>query len=85
MLHKDQVEKYDGSISQLANDIGDLKYDTLAEFLKLLAKKIQEDGDKDQTRGRVKLARELHSCAHDLRLGKIAIDKAWEISKPFSE
>ena len=83
MIHKDQVEKYEGTMSQLANDIGDLKYDALAGFLDLLAKKIELDGDKDKARGRVKLARELHSCAHDLRLGKIAIDKAWEISEPY--
>ena len=83
MIHKEVVEKYDGTMVQLAEDIGNLRYDALAEFLKLLAAKIEKDGDKDKARGREKLASELHSCAHDLRLGKIAINKAWEISKSF--
>ena len=83
MIHKELVEKFDGTMAELAEDIGDLRYDALAEFLHLLAQKIEKDGDKDKARGRVKLARELHGCAHDLRLGKIAIDKAWEISEPF--
>ena len=59
MIHKDHIDHYDQSMEQLAKDLGDLKYDALSQFLKLLSNKIQEDGQKDQVRGRVKLAKEL--------------------------
>lgn len=83
MRHPLTVEQYAGSMQDLAEDIGNLRYDALAEFLHLLADKIQEDGDKDKSRGREKLARELHQSAHHLRVGKVAIDRAWQISEPY--
>ena len=32
MRHKDIIDNYDGSMEQLAESIGDLKYDALAQF-----------------------------------------------------
>lgn len=83
MIHHTAVTNYSGTMKELAEDIGNLRYDALAEFLHLLADKIQEDGDKDKSRGRIKLARELHQSAHHLRVGKVAIDRAWQISEPY--
>ena len=82
MIHLDTVERYDGSMEELAADVGDLKYDALAEFLNLLARKIEADGDKDKARGRVKLAHELHSSADALRQSAESIDRAWVICEP---
>ena len=33
MIHKEVVEKYDGTMIELAEDIGNLRYDALVEFL----------------------------------------------------
>lgn len=83
MIHQTTVEKYQGTLNDLATDIGDLRYDTLSEFLELLSQKIRKDGDKDQEKGRVKLANQLHESAEALQQSKINIDEAWRISEPF--
>ena len=85
MIHKPHVENYPGIMSELAEEIGNLKYDALAEFLHLLANKIEEDGDKDKSRNRIKLAANLHNCSNNLRACKTDIDKAWVICEPFTK
>ena len=83
MKHPATVENYPGTLKQLAEEIGDLRYDALASFLSLLADKIQSDGDKDHSRNRVQLAKQLYYCSSALNEAKIAIDKAWGISEPY--
>ena len=84
MIHKSEVEKYTGSMEELAEEIGNLKYDSLANFLDLLADKIQRDGQKDKERNRVKLANNLFQSAERIRESKGFIDKAWVICEPFT-
>jgi len=36
MKHKKQIEKYNGDLIELVNDIGNLHYETLSEFLLML-------------------------------------------------
>lgn len=36
MIHQTGVKKYEGTLNDLATDIGDLRYDVLSEFLELL-------------------------------------------------
>ena len=83
MKHPEKVEKYDGSLDLLAEDLGNLKYDALADFLRALSAKIQVDGTKDQERGRKQLANSLFSCAQSVQEAAQAIDKAWKISEPY--
>ena len=85
MIHKSVVEKYDGTMKELADDIGDLKYNALAEFLELLAAKIEFDGTKDEARGRVKLSENLFSAAKSLKDSQLAIEKAWVICAPYTK
>ncbi|MEM6697039.1 MAG: hypothetical protein AAF599_01490, partial [Bacteroidota bacterium] len=70
MLHKNTIENYSGTMETLAEEIGNLRYDALSNFLNLLADKLQEDGDKDEGRGRVQLSSHLHSCSKQLRICK---------------
>ncbi|BAY84099.1 hypothetical protein NIES267_35950 [Calothrix parasitica NIES-267] len=85
MKHKIYLEKYDGSLEELAEDIGNLRYDALAEFLKLLSDKINKDSESDLSRNRVKLAACLKECSLELNQASIAIDKAWEICEPYCQ
>ncbi len=85
MIHKSKVENYAGSMEALAEEIGDLKYDALAQFLELLADKIQRDGEQDNARNRVKLAGHLFESAEHLRISKVTIDKAWVICEPHTK
>ena len=72
-------------MDELAEEIGNLKYDALSNFLYLLAEKIKKDGEKDKNRNRVKLAKNLQDCSTKLLESKESIDKAWVICKPYTK
>src|SRR3989304_4489734 len=57
--HKKTVEKYPGDLKSLAEDIGNLHYEYLTEFLTHLSWKLNSDADKDYNAGRTKLSWEL--------------------------
>jgi hypothetical protein len=67
MKHKTYLEPNDGDLTQLAENLGDLRYDTLSEFLGLLSDKINRDAVKDKERGRQRLASSLFSCQAQLK------------------
>jgi hypothetical protein len=77
MIHKTNVD-YEGGINKLAEDLGDLRYDVLADFLYALSCKISKDAHKDKMAGRDKIANELNYSAACIR-------KAWMIAKPYME
>jgi hypothetical protein len=83
MIHKSTVEHYPGDLAALAEEIGNLKYDALAEFLRLLSAKIDGDAAKDQARGRVQLAAALRSAAGRIGSAEAPVERAWKISRPF--
>jgi len=76
-MHDTKIN-YDGGLEKLASDIGDLRYDTLSEFLYLLAAKLSKDGHKDKAAGRDKISMEIHYAA-------ASIQNAWKIAKPYME
>lgn len=67
----------------LAEMIGDLNYETLAEFFLQLAIKIDKDSVKDFNGGRIKLSQSLKNAVNRLELVQYSISEAWEISEPF--
>jgi len=81
--HPLTVEKYDGTLRELANDIGDLRYDELAVFLKELNDKFLNDSNKDWAGGRRELSTELNRAS--ILLGKSVrpITRAWRICKAY--
>lgn len=83
MIHHNTIQKYPGSLEELAEDIGDLRYDALADFLALLTAKMHRDAVADEGRKRYKLAKSLHECSRALQESKVAVDEAWRISEPF--
>ncbi len=83
MIHKDTIDNYSGSMQDLAEDLGNLKYDALGDFLELLAAKIQKDGNKDRSRGRVKLAADLQNCSNNLMKSAKSAHQAWIICEPY--
>jgi hypothetical protein len=44
MKHETEVKKYNGSTHELAEDIGNLRYDSLAQLLFKLSVKLEQDG-----------------------------------------
>ncbi len=83
MKHTTTVKAFNGTNEQLAEELGDLFYDNLAQFLNLLAMKIEKDSKADLKRGRTMLAKELHECARHLSSASEHIGVAWDISAPF--
>jgi len=82
MLHRQTVEGYQGTPAQLAEDIGNLRYDGLAELLRLLAEKIERDGLKDRARARPRLAAALLGAADQTAAAATNIEAAWRLSEP---
>ena len=83
MIHSSEVTNYSGTMEELAEEIGNLKYDALVRFLELLAHKIETDGKKDESRNRVQLSGNLYKTAEKLLESKTYIEKAWVICKPY--
>jgi hypothetical protein len=84
MTNKHPVKiSYEGSFEKLAEEIGDLRYDVLSNFLDLLSKKIYKDADKDGKKFRAKLSQSLFEACDSLDEARMRIDKAMKISRPF--
>jgi hypothetical protein len=83
MKHKSWLKNYEADFERLATEMGDLRYDTLSEFLNLLAQKIALDGEKDAARGRKKLAQNLAATAQSLAESAKFVHRAWQICEPF--
>ncbi len=81
-LHRDNIERYPGTLIELANEIGDLRYDALAEFLHALAAKLTKDATADARRGRARLATALQGGAAGLGAAAAEVERAWAISAP---
>jgi len=83
MIHRSTLENYEGSFQQLAEELGDLRYDALAEFLQLFSEKLAKDSLADEKRGRAKLSKCLALASDKLGYSAKEIQKAWIISEPF--
>lgn len=83
MKHTDTVTNYPGNNEELVEALGNLYYDSLADFLRQLSEKMQKDGEADSDRGRPKLAAELLACSQHLQVAAKHIDAAWIICKPY--
>lgn len=69
----------------LAENIGDLHYETLSEFMIQLRDKLYDDSAKDREAGRKQIAEQLYLASHKTWEAFTHIRKAWEISKPFMD
>jgi len=83
--HKKYIDHYDEKMALLVENIGDLRYDSLAEFLEALSQKLYKDGRADEVRGRVKLSSSLFQASKAIKDAKVNIDESWRISKPYME
>ena len=81
MKHKTRISGYK-MMDELCEEIGNLRYDSLADFLKLLRDKLKNDSEKDLKRGRNKLAAELFYASCRIKEASESIGKAWGISSP---
>lgn len=82
MHHATHVERYPGTLAELAVELADLRYDALAAFLTELAAKLDADSLADGARGRRQLAAVLQSASEGAASASEAIARAWRICEP---
>jgi len=82
MIHRENIESYPGTLTDLAVEIGNLRYDALAEFLRTLAGKLAADAAADSERRRPQLAAALRDGETGVAAAAAAVDLAWQISAP---
>lgn len=89
--HPDKVAGYEGSFEELAQAIGKMSYDKVADFINELAKELGRQGDADSKRQsitnpaktRTLLAKHLILASENLLAAKKQIDRAWRICQPY--
>jgi len=81
--HPQRIVRYDGTLKELAEDIGNLRYDKQAELYNLLVEKHAEDSTNDRTGGRIQLSMMLSQISWQFVRLKESTLKAWEICKPY--
>lgn len=83
--HSRNIEKYDGTLKELAEDIGDLHYEELPKLLLLLEDKFLKDALNDRRGGRIKLANVLLNLSSKMYEAAEEAQNAWNISKPYMD
>ncbi len=82
MKHLTKIPYPEGH-KKLVEDIGNLRYDSLAELLDEISQKILNDSQADFARKRPQLAMSLYNASVAIRKAGIHINESWKISKPF--
>jgi len=68
---------------ELAQQVANLRYDALKDFLQALAGELGAQSIADGERGRPKLAKACGMASHSLEMTTMLIETAWQISEPF--
>jgi len=82
MNHPKDIKGY-ASLEDLANDINNLRYDSLSEFLGHLADKLKAQAEEDEKNGRDSLALNLYYASDNVRESKWRIDLAWLVCEKY--
>ena len=83
--HKRHIERYDGDMRELANDIGDLHYESLESFFHMLSEKIKEDSHKDKEGGREQLSKSLKELSLSIGESAYNTNRAYKICAPYMD
>ena len=70
-------------LEELAEKVGDLRYDKLQEFLEFLSAKILKDAEADRLRQRLKLSKNLQSLGENIQTASLHAKEAWKICQPY--
>ncbi len=81
MDHPTEIDGFE--LEELAEKIGDLRYDALAAFLSHLGAKLSKDSNMDHGRRRHKMASFLSQAAEKTSMARGFVHAAWEVAKPY--
>ena len=82
-MHPDHVVGWNGTFEELADSIGNMRYEQVAIFLSKLGSNIMKQGNADNGRKRFKLRDKLYETANNLHASSDSMRDAWEICEPF--
>jgi hypothetical protein len=83
--HPGTVEGWNGSLHELAMAIGNMRYDTQADFIQLLTEEFERQSRADHDSGRNQLSARLDHVAAHLDWARVDLMMAWRICEPFME
>ncbi|MDP4012324.1 MAG: hypothetical protein Q8R00_01850 [Candidatus Nanoarchaeia archaeon] len=83
MKHPISVEGFNGSLEDLVDKLGKMRFDILRNFLSLLSENLSAQADADANAGRSQLANQLYAASLKIYGAKDKIDRAYKISKPY--
>ncbi len=81
MSHPDHAIGYEGSLKDLAQEVGNMRYDSLAEFMKYLSDNLSEQATKDQN-NKPQLAAKVEESASQLNVASLEMYQAWKVAEP---
>lgn len=79
--HAVTVDGYDGDLTQLAREIGRMRYDALGCFLQALADEMAQQAVVDHRRSRVQLALRLEGLTRDLLAAGLTARDIWRLCR----
>lgn len=82
MTHPNRVIGWTGTLHELVQAIGNMRYDTQAEFVGLLATELKQQAAGDEAAGRRVLSARLRVTADDLDRVRLDLAAAWKICEP---
>jgi len=83
MRHPDYTKGYDGTLQELAQAVGNMRYDSIGEFIQYLADDLTRQAEGDRKQGRAQLASKLEQTARELGEAKGSMDKVWKLCAPY--
>ncbi len=81
--HPTTIEGFDGTIEALAQRVGRMRYDKVAEFLDYFGKELKRQANGDRQRGRVKLADILDEMTETVKGLRFKMERIFALCKPF--
>ncbi|GBE20581.1 MAG TPA: hypothetical protein ENG87_02650 [Candidatus Pacearchaeota archaeon] len=83
MKHPDKVVGFNGSLDELIDSIGNLRYDVLAKLLEKLADNIVMQAKGDEKRDNAQLAKRLYAHSETLYKAAEEMEKIWKLCEPY--
>ena len=83
--HPTTIDGFGNGMRMLADEVGDLRYKELAEFMYELGEKLRFDSRKDKEAGRSQLAFVLERSASHIMIAHKKIESAWRICEFYME
>lgn len=77
------IEGFEGTLEELAQRVGRMRYDKITEFLDYFEKELRRQENGDRERGRTKLAGMLDDAVGDIGNVRMKMERIYAFCKPF--